>query len=229
VMMFVANLASSALMMMLFAIPIGIIYLLGESLAIREWPRYLVGLFMLAMMIPMYVAFFYFLPAYWNIADRSVRGKEVTFDAVTERSDLAPSMFVWTITASLVPVLVCLMIGLVFGIILFGAATAKSTGLVMIVAIAMYIAMFVVGFVTVSPLMLVPFALIDGNSLLEAISISLKLSFRHPSTFYLLTFVALAIGTVVSMLSCGVLSIFAMTFLLMNHAAFYKLTSRLNQ
>jgi hypothetical protein len=225
-MMLVTYILSSLAMMFLVAIPVFILIFLGDLLAVRMWPRYAVLIFLIVSTIPMFAVLFYTLPGYWNIALRAVRGKELGLDAASEQSHLAPQFLGWTILASLAPGLICAVVSVFFFALIFGAASAQSPALLFGVILLFYAVVIFAYFLAATPFMLAPFALIDGYSLIDAISLSIRLSVRHAGAFYLLTFVAMLIGSAVSFLSCGVLSTFAMTFVLMNHAAFYKLTSR---
>ncbi|MEQ1825921.1 MAG: hypothetical protein ABL921_08230 [Pirellula sp.] len=226
VMMLVVHFLSSILMMMFIAIPAGILILLRDTLAVPTWPAYAMVLFLMITAIPMLAVFYYFLPAYWNIADRSVRGQEVTFAAATEHADLAPQMFCWSIVTSIAPMILGSLVSVFFFALIYGAATSQSPALIVIAVLLFYLVTCLVFFLTATPFMLVPFALLDGVSFFESIALSLKLCFRNLGTFYLLTLVSMFIGMLAGLLSCGLLSTLGLTFVLMNHAAFYKLTSR---
>jgi hypothetical protein len=225
-MMLLTNVVSSITMILLSVIPCGIIIFLREIIAIEKLTDYAVILLATVASIPAMLGFFYFLPAYWNIAHLSVRGKEVSFQSVTERSDLALPIFGCSILSCIVSITIHTLIALVLSAVFFAVSAEKSPALLVLLILMSYSAIPLVFFLVASPCMLIPFAMLDGHSFSQAVPKSLSLVYRNAGTFYLLMLSALFIGTVVFLFSCGVLGILSMSFLLMNHAAFYKLTSR---
>jgi hypothetical protein len=223
-MMFLVNLVLSLCMIPIALIFGGFLALFGESLSIRTWPPYAMILFFALMIIPMFAIMIYFLPAFWNIAHRYVYGKEVTFTIAIERKDLAGRFLPWILIQGILTVAALFIEGMIFTLLMFGAAAVKSPAILIVVLFLHGVAAGLVTLVASSPLLLAPYAWLDGAGFMDSLRESVRLTTRHPFVFLGLSVTAYLLGVLITLVTCGIGNIFMMSLILMLHAAYYKLT-----
>jgi hypothetical protein len=223
-MMFLVNLVLSLCMIPIALIFGGFIALFGESLSIRTWPPYAIIIFFVLMIIPMFAIMIYFLPAFWNIAYRYVYGKEVTFTIAIERKDLAGRFLPWILIQGIITAAALLVEGMIFGLLMFGAAAVKSQAILIVVVLMHGVAAGLVALVASSPLLLAPYAWLNGAGFMDSLRESVRLTTRHPFVFLGLSVTGSLLGILITLVTCGVGNIFMLSLILMLHAAYYKLT-----
>lgn len=213
-MSYLVALLSGGLAILLFVIPAVILGFLAEPLGARQWGIELRIAVALGLYIPGFCVYLFFMPAYWNLALSGVRGKQIEIGALTEYGGMAPLMFVWLMLAWFFPYLLCAGVGILGGQIFGG-------GMQLILGMLGMLLYFFVSLLVSVPMMLVPFALIDGESLVDAIGLSFKLSYRDFGQYYLLVFLAGCIGLLATVLTCGLGGTFAGAYMLSLQAAYY--------
>lgn len=214
-MSYLSALVSGGAAILLFIIPALILAFLAEPLGVREWSVEVRIIATVLLYIPAMCVYFYFMPSFWNLALLGVRGKQIEMGSITEYGSLSPLMFVWSLMTWVLPYVLCSLASFLVGLVFAGGVGQLIVGLL---GFGLY------GLVTLLvsvPLMLVPFAMMDGESFPDAIGLSFRLTYREFGQYYLILFVAGMIGLFATVLTCGLGGTFATAYVLSIQAAFY--------
>lgn len=221
--MFVISLVASLCMMPVALLLGGFLAVFGESMQVRSWNGYTLGLFVLIGTIPMIAIWIYFLPAFWNIAHRQIARKQQSFSQAIEKSHLASRFLLWSLLMAVASLLAIGMATVFFFPILYLATTTRSNPIILLTVFLQYMSTMLIALLAASPWMLAPFAWLDGQSFTTSLGTSFKMIRRHPVVFAALTIVAYALGAIITILSFGIANMFLLSLVLMVQAAYYKL------
>ena len=221
--MFVVSFVSSLCIMPVALLLGGFLAIFGETMQVRSWDGYTLGLFLLIGTIPMFAILYYFLPSFWNIAHRQIARKPLSFSQSIEKNHLAPRFLLWSLLMGGVSMLAIVLAFAFFSPFVFLATTMRSSPIIVLTAFLQGVFTMLIALLAASPWMLSPFAWLDGQSFKASLGTSVQLFRRHPVVFATLTVAAVSLGAIITLVSIGVANIFLLSLVLMVHAAYYKL------